>query len=279
VKQFFVLFLLLVPVQFATPLFAADDSGTGFLPAAHELFRPLLADPRELQYALRYSVPVSQKAVGKAAMGDYLGIYRWKLPWEAAYLQFSIGGGVFGRFDLAGTSNNFESVDFYANVPFDLRFGKWSVRLMPYHTSSHLGDDLLKDTGQTTTKHSWDNMRSLLSYDLNSWSRLYGGYTYAFQTHPGGLGRQSWQAGLETYSGWWCQQHAQTYWANDFQSWQRIQWNPIFNSQLGIKWVRTPQNNRGISTFIEFSAGHQPEGQFYLQRETVWTLGLKFDLS
>src|SRR4029077_10554992 len=116
-------------------------------------------------------------------MGDYLGLYRWALPWEAAYLQISIGGGTFGRFDLAGTSNSMESVDFFANIPIDLRFGKWSVRLMPYHTSSHLGDDFLKDTGQTTTKHSWDNMRSLLSYDLCSHLRLYGGYTYAFQTH------------------------------------------------------------------------------------------------
>src|SRR5882672_3311170 len=74
-----------------------DDAG--FLPPAHELFEPLQADPRELQYALRTVVPTSRHSLGEAAMGDYLGIYRWTMPWEDAYFQISVGGGVFGRFD------------------------------------------------------------------------------------------------------------------------------------------------------------------------------------
>jgi len=249
-----------------------------FFPNAHELFKPLRADPRELQYALRTLVPVSRKWLGEAAIGDYLGLVRWPLPWQNAKLQVSGGGGFFGRFDLSGTSNDMESADFYANLPLDLRVGKWSSRLMLYHTSSHLGDDYLKKTGLTTAKHSWDNLKWLLSYEPVDEVRFYGGYNYTFRTLPLGLGRNALQAGVECQTPWMAR-HWQYYWANDFQSWQRIQWNPWFNSQLGVRVQKSPSEARSVSFFLEFGTGHQPQGQFFLQQETHWGLGIKFDLS
>jgi hypothetical protein len=258
-------------------LTCADD--TGFFPPAHDLFKPLLADPRELQYALRMVVPVSKKVLGEASMGDYLGLYRWALAGDAMYVQISIGGGAFGRFDLAATSNAMQVADFYGNLPFDLRTGKWSFRFMPYHTSSHLGDDYLKATGLTTTKHAWDNLRWLVSYDAASFLRLYGGYTYIFRTHPEHLGRNAYQGGFETYSPWWGNKHARVYWANDLQSWERCDWHPTFYSQLGLRMVKDPQVGRGVSLFVEYATGRQPQGQFFQNSETHWSLGLKLDIT
>jgi hypothetical protein len=254
----------------------ADDNG--FLPRSHEVFKPLLADPRELQYAVRLVAPVGHKLFGEAAMGDYLGLYRWTQPDSNRAMQVSVGGGVFGRFDLAGTSNDMQSADFYANLPFDIRRGAWSGRFMLYHTSAHLGDDYLKTHGITTNKHAWDNLRLLVSNDLNPFLRGYAGYTYAFRTLPQHTGRSALQTGFECTSAWWANGHSQIYWANDFQSWERIAWNPAFNSQVGVRLAQDRQSGRALSLFLEFMTGAQPQGQFYLQKETHWNLGLKFDL-
>jgi hypothetical protein len=248
-----------------------------FLPPAHELFQPLLADPRELQYALRLAEPVSYRPLGEAAIGDYLGLYRWNLGDGRAF-QVSVGAAAFGRFDLSKKTDDLESVDYYGNLPFDYRDKRWSVRFMPYHTSSHLGDDYLKATGTVTEKHAWDNLKWLVSYEPLWCLRFYGGYNYVFRTVPGGIGRNAVQSGFEMQSRWFAN-HIRYYWANDLQSWERVQWNPMFNSQAGCTFVNKPGDARAISLFLEYSTGKQPEGQFFLQQETLWTLGLKFQLS
>jgi hypothetical protein len=150
---------------------------------------------------------------------------------------------------------------------------------MIYHTSSHLGDDYIADSGRTPTKHAWDNLRWLASYDTNPHLRLYAGYNYAFRVLPGHQGRNSLQGGFETYSDFWAKGHAQTYWANDFQTFERADWNPMFSSQLGIKFVKAPTESRGMALFMEFMTGRQPHGQFFMEEETRWNLGIKFDLS
>jgi len=249
-----------------------------WLPPAHELFLPLRADLRELQYALRAITPVSHKPLGEAALGDSLGLYRWSLG-NGQYFQVSVGGGVFGRFDLSSKTNDLESVDYYGNLPFDYRNGPLSIRFMPYHTSSHLGDDYLKDRGIVTEKHAWDNLKWLVSYTPISFLRLYGGYDYVFRTLPGGIGRNALQSGFEVQSRWFNDHHVQYYWANDLQSWQRVGWNPMFNSQAGVTFANKPDDARAVSFFIEYGAGKQPQGQFYLQNESHWDLGLKFHLT
>jgi hypothetical protein len=251
-------------------LYAAEGQ---FFPTAHELFEPLRADPRELQYALRLVVPVSHKVFGEAAVGDYFGLYRWSLD-EGRAVQVGVGGGAFGRFDLTAKTNDMQVADYYGNVPFDFRSGRWSARFLIYHTSSHLGDDFLSSTGQRTSKHSWDNLRWLLSFEPTSAWRLYGGYTYVFRSLPGS-GRSALQGGLEWQSAYLAKNHVQLYWANDFQSWERTGWNPMFNSQAGVTFVNKPEDRRGISLFVEFETGRQPHGQFYLQQETHWGAGVK----
>src|SRR6266849_964573 len=80
----------------------ADDATpmrTGLFTDAKEVFRPLIADPREIQLSLKAMQRVSHKLNGEAAIGDYFGLYRWALPPSDSYLQWSVAGGAFGRFD------------------------------------------------------------------------------------------------------------------------------------------------------------------------------------
>jgi hypothetical protein len=260
------------------PILAAEASDAGWFPPAHDVFKPLIADPRELQFAVRLVMPVGHKNKGEAAVGDYFGVYRVNMSGTDNLFQVSVGGGAFGRFDLSSQSNELLVADYNANLPFDFRFTQWSFRFMPYHTSSHLGDDYLNKTGGTTSKHTWDHLKWLGSYDWTSMLRLYGGYTFVFRTLPKD-DRSALQGGTELTSRWSSKYHCRSYWANDLQVWQRTEWAPTYSSQAGITFSKSAQERRGMSVFVEFMTGPQPYGQFYENKETRWNLGVRFHLT
>src|SRR4029077_15726356 len=151
-----------------------------------------------------------------------------------------IAGGIFSRFDLVSEQKDFEVIDFTANMPIDLRIGRWSMRVMPYHISSHLGDDYIKRHGVTPEKYTFDSFKWLTAYEPWNWMRLYGGFNYVIRNEFTDLGRYAVQSGLEWTSPPFGRGHAQFYWATDFQSWERVGWNPTVNTQLGVHIARHP---------------------------------------
>lgn len=250
---------------------------TEMAPQSGELFAPLLGDPRELHFALRMGFLPDNATSAEVAVGHYYGIYRWALP-ETGAMQLNIGGGIFPRFNFSG-NRDLQIIDFYANLPLDIRSGKWSGRLMLYHVSSHLGDDYIRTSGRVAESNSWNSLRSLLSYDANPGLRLYGGYTYHLQVHPPEQKSRAYQSGFEVRFNIFGKSNAQAYWANDCQWWERTGNKAQFNSQLGVKTGLKPSSGRGIYYFIEYTTGPQYYGQFFLREETRVTLGLHFAIS
>jgi hypothetical protein len=250
----------------------------GFLANAKEVFRPLLADPRELQFALRLTMPVSHRPKGEIAAGDYFGLYRWTLPWTASYVQWSVGGGVVSRFDMDSIEKSNEVLDYSVYMPLDVRVGKWSSRLAPYHISSHLGDDFIKETGVVPEKYSFDAVKWLFAYEPLQNLRFYGGFHAALRNRTVDLGRYTLQAGGEWRSGWWAGGHAQTFLANDFQSWERVGWNPENTTQCGVRFAHDPLEKQAIALFTEYGTGVMAYGQLFQRRESHWVLGIRFEL-
>ncbi|HVO33358.1 MAG TPA: DUF1207 domain-containing protein, partial [Elusimicrobiota bacterium] len=271
---------LVLALACAAPASAELDHPTpaGFLADAHDVFPSLVADPRELQFALRLAMPVQHTAKGEISAGDYFGLYRWQLPWEDSYLQWSIGGNVTGRFDLVDETKDNEVDDFDASMPIDVRVGRWSTRILPYHVSSHLGDDYIKRTGILPQKYSFDSFKWFVAYEPLRALRLYAGYHFVIRNETTNLGHYALQGGVEWRSGWWGDQHAQTYWATDVQSWERVAWNPSVTSQLGVRLAHDSTQRQAVCPFVEFSSGHMTPGQFFNREETRWVLGLRFEL-
>lgn len=247
-----------------------------FFPSAHEIFIPLRADPRELQYGIKAVAPVGESSIGEAAMGDYFGVSRWNLTPNVP-IQFSVGGGIFGRFNIEARTNDLEVADFYANLPLDIRNGRWSGRFMLYHTSSHLGDDYIVRTGVPVVKHAWDILRILNSFEWTPNVRMYGGYSYIFRTLPSDR-RNTFQAGLELQTGLKAK-HWRYFWATDFQSWERVDWNPMVNTQLGITWTPSELSPRTATFYVEYGTGRMPHGQFYKRSESRWTMGVRLTIA
>ncbi|MFA5976264.1 MAG: DUF1207 domain-containing protein [Elusimicrobiota bacterium] len=268
---------VLLALVLTIPCFSAAGYETQSFPTAHELFSPLQADPAEPHFGFQLGFPVSHTAIARIDIGDYLGLYRWALD-DVGVLQLNVGGAINTRFD-ATSSHNLQVVDFYGNVPLDLRIKWFSLRSMFYHDSSHLGDDYLRENNLVGQSNSWEAWRETLSVQVYKALRFYGGYQQAIHTKPNWSGRKAIQGGSELYFNTSEKSFWHSYWANDVQAWERSNWDVTWISQIGFKTGDAFSKGRGISYFVQFKMGPRYEGQFYQNKETIWGAGLKFVLS
>jgi hypothetical protein len=273
------LFILFSAIQliFTAHFAHADEPEYGLLAREPRAFPALEADPREVQLELRAMWPVGQSVQGEVILGEYLSLYKWRLPWQDAYIQWMAGGAVFSRFNLVEDTKDLKVSDYSANMPVDLRAGRWAMRLMPFHVSSHLGDDFIAATGRLPRKYSVDSIKMLASFEPTPAWRIYGGYQYIMRVVHEGYGRNVLQGGLEWHSPWgYRRERLQLYAAGDFQAWERTGWNPMLNIQSGLRVRRDAESRRSMSIFLEFGSGSRQHGQFYQEKETHWGAGLKF---
>jgi hypothetical protein len=249
-----------------------------FFTGRREVFHPLLADPREIQITGSY-YRLHGDNVADVALGHSWGMARWSTinRWR---LQWNIEGMAYSRFKLSGAVNQFDTVDFFAQLPLEWRRDALSGRAMIFHQSSHLGDDYIRRTGNLGFRYSIDGVRGHLSYDLFRGLRLYGGPTYLLHTVPS-PDRWMLQTGVEL-SGPALYPFGRSfpsflYVASDLQSRQNVRWNPSSRTIAGLR-VRFRDQPRAVRFQVGYFDGHSPYGQFFREREHYSDVSLAFEL-
>jgi hypothetical protein len=249
-------------------------------PRPNEIFPLLIADPRHIQIAASYYRLAGQNT-SDIALGHSWGLTRWRAGalqdwlWEAdvegmAYSRFQIGGGV----------NQFETVDFFLNIPVTVRRGDVSFKGTLYHESSHLGDDYIRRTRNTGFRSSNEGIRLQAALEPRRWSRLYAGTTYLFHDIPV-VKPWALQTGFEFFSDdltWSKRARTRVFVAQDFQSHQNVRWNVDSHTVAGVKLNFHESLTRAMRFQLGYFDGHSPFGQFYTQRTHYFDLSIAFEL-
>lgn len=255
----------LLLLLFAAPAAAAPR----WFPPAKEIFPPLAADPEQPAYILRMTFPVGMTRIGEAGMGDWFGLARWTTA-RGTDVQLGAFGGARLRFDLNVPTSDFLVGDYTGGLPFDVRFSeRWSLRAMYWHTSSHLGDDYLKNTGARTVKSVTDDLRVVAALRPVRPVRLYAGYGYAMKNLPN-EDKNRVQAGAEWFSRrgpWWA--------ALDVSAAGRAKWNPGVTARAG---VRAKGERGGTGVFLEYFSGRRPYLQDRREPEDHLSIGFLFEI-
>jgi len=263
--------VLSVPVQAA--------QGYSVFPRPYELFSRLLADPRQIQIAAYYYRQDGDDTAD-VALGHSWGLTRWQTgdqsPWN---WQWSVEGMAYSRFRLNGGVNEFQTIDFFANLPLELRREKVSGKFMLFHESSHLGDDYIRHTGDQGFRYSLDGLKALASYEPAAALRIYAGGFYLLHTVPSPH-RPGLQAGLELKSpdrklfskAPYC-----LYLGQDIQSRASVSWNTSYRTVFGVR-LGLQEQRRFMRVHLGHYAGRSPFGQFFRRQENHWDLGVSFDL-
>jgi hypothetical protein len=169
--------------------------GGVFLPK-DDVFRPLLADPKEPRFSASYQrmrfeergIPGQRSGdtvdVGTIGAGGTFGLAGMRQQRECNGVQLGVFGAIFSQFNLDSSSSDLINSDFLGGVPLTFRWGPISGRGRFYHQSSHLGDEFLLDNPDVDRVNlSYEAIDGVLSLDAGP-LRLYGGGGYLIRTDP-----------------------------------------------------------------------------------------------
>ena len=261
----------------------ALSAQVAFLPG-ESAFRPLLADPREAQYLMRY-MHGSGRARGEVAFGDTFGLVR---AGNIRSVQFGLQASVYTRFNRDVNSVGFLDVntaDYAIFFPFDLHQKPVGLRVGFGHLSSHFGESeaqrriafggaLLFDRAFLYRR---DFIRSLVSFDATDAVRVYVGGSYGVHLTPK-RPRGSGQVGAELLStpqplG---RLHRQWYVAVDLQSWAEANWALNANLQAGVRMSR-PGSSRRLRVALDVYHGRSLQRILAQDHERYESVGLYFE--
>jgi hypothetical protein len=248
-----------------------------------DVFRPLLADPKQPQFQASYqSVALRESRnanlnAGFVGFGETFGLWTRRQEEGCDGLQLSVFGAVFSQFNLDARSKDLINSDFQLGVPLTWREGSFSIRARLYHQSSHLGDEFLLNNPQVPrVNYSFEEADAVGSFEYR-WVRIYGGGGYILHREPEiKRGKTQWgvefrgSRGLSFISG-----NPILVGAADFKSFEQLGWNVNGNIVGGLEWY-SPQATRRVRVLVNYYRGFNPYGQFFSQKIETIGIGLYF---
>jgi hypothetical protein len=213
-------------------------------------------------------------------------------------LETSIGGtvGLF-RFEPAGSSWKFQTdifgvvhtrlspedvtvADYRFGLPFTFQWNWWHGKFGYEHTSSHIGDRLIRATGAQVFTHAKDEVVAGLGRWLfDDTLRIYGNIAYAFfDLNPDRVkGPFRGDVGFEWYSRKATGFAGTPFLAGNVEFRQDQSYEPNYTIQAGWMWRNPYQRFGSFRLFAEYYRGGSPYGQFYRTKENFAAFGIAFD--
>ncbi len=265
-----------IPGPTGVSLFPGDD-----------LFRPLIADPKESTFfasLLGGSSPSRGSRTGSVGIGATVAIVRWAGPGPHDGLEFGLGGGVFAQFDLTRKSHDLINADYVIGLPIALRRGPYAVRFRVYHQSSHLGDEFVENRVTDRLNLSFEALELLVSRDFGP-VRGYAGGEYRFNRNPqDSLEHGVLHTGVEyrypsplvRMGGWGALRPVI---ALDAQSFEYRDWRLGWSGRAGVELgplSGAGRSGRTVRFMFELYDGPNPYGQFFAEGVTSVGFGAHF---
>lgn len=244
-----------------------------WLPEDPILFKPLIADPRCIQYSAgwRFDDQVLDKNVIDVSYGDTLGIYRWMDMWPwGGDLQLNIEGALWAVFEPLRESAPLVNADYYVGFPLEYAIDRWQFRLRGFHISSHIGDEFLLDHRHFHRKNpSAEYLDFFISHDLTNEIRIYGGLGYILSDDESFPEKRFYQAlGSEVHAhslgfNWYAQQlYGQPFMGIHLRGNGRFKHHVDLTYVAGYEFGKTSGMQRMVRFYAEYHDGYSVEGQF-----------------
>ena len=258
----------------------AAAASVDLFPRPNEIFPLLIADPRHIQLSASY-YRLDGQNTSDIALGHSWGLTRWRTGALQGWLwESDLEGMAYSRFKIGGGVNEFETVDFFANLPVTVRRGDVSFKGTIFHESSHLGDDYIRETGNSGFRYSNEGARLQAAFEPRHGARAYSGADYLLHDVPSAK-RWALQGGLELFTDdlhWSREARTQLFLAQDLQWHQYVQWNADSHTVAGVKIHFRESPSRAMRVQVGYFTGHSPFGQFYTRREHYADVSVAFEL-
>ena len=242
-----------------------------------DLFRPLIADPKQPQFFVSISsfrssgVRYTMASVG---FGETFGLYRFFGTHEGDGLQLSVEGALFAQFNLDASSYDLINADYTIGIPVTYRYGDNSFRFRMYHQSSHLGDEFLQSKNPPERVNlSYEAIELIYSREWRGW-RVYGGGEYLIHKEPSDLKPMGAHWGIE-YRG--CKPlvwNGRLIRGVAMKSFEEHNCSIDTSVKAGLEFGHPNPGQRRLRLMAEWYKGFNPYGQFYNNSVEYYGLGV-----
>jgi len=240
-----------------------------------DLFRPLLADPKQSQFFVsinNFESSGVRYTMASVGFGETFGLYRFFGSREGDGLQLSVEGALFAQFNLDTSSFDLLNADYTIGIPFTYRYGDNSLRFRVYHQSSHLGDELLLSTNHPERVNlSYEAIELIYSRDWRDW-RVYGGGEYLIHNDPGDLKPLSAHWGIEYHGSKPLLWNGRPIVGVDMKSFEEHNWDIDTSVKAGLEFGHPNPGQRRLRLMASWYKGFDPRGQFYINKVEYYGL-------
>lgn len=259
-----------------------------WLPEDGVLFRPFIADPREVAYSAGWRFgdqALNQQHVIDVSYGDALAIYRWFDigPW-CGDLQFEVEGASWAVFAPLAEDTPLLNNDYYIGFPLTYAIPGWQFRLRGYHISSHIGDEYLLLHPEFDRRNpSAEYLDFYASHDFTDEIRVYGGVGYVVrddETFPcrrffaeAGAEVRLFRLGFVNY----CNQvYGAPFFAMHFRDRGDDDRHIDATYVLGYEWGKLCGLLRNLRAYVQYHDGASPDGQFCREHTNYLSFRLSY---
>jgi hypothetical protein len=249
----------------------AGNEEWAFLPGT-PLFRPLIADPREPQTKI---IAYTSQTRFEGSVGAAFELLRYSPADESKWGWGLFGSGVI-LLDEQGATFPMQDGDWQAGMYISETSGSFSHRLEFVHQSSHLGDAL--QGIRQPIFYSRENFNYVLSFRPCETLRLNAGAGFWENIYP--VDKIFFASiGTEIYS-------PEIPFANSFlgaYATGHLRWKEEAGGtlnqtyQLGCRWRIGKDASKAVRLALVYVNGLSEFGQFYLQKDEHWGIGIYFD--
>jgi hypothetical protein len=242
-----------------------------------DLFRPLLADPKQPQFftSIRsFRSSGVQYTLASVGFGETFGLYRFFGSSEGDGLQLSVEGALFAQFNLSASSSDLINADYTIGIPVTYRHGDSSLRFRIYHQSSHIGDELLLSANPPNRVNlSYEALDLIYSREWRGW-RVYGGGEYLIHKEPADLKPMSAHWGIEYRGSKPLVWNGRPVCGVDMKSLEEHDWAIDTSVKAGIEFGHPNPGHRRLRLMAEWYKGYDPHGQFYNNKVNYYGMGV-----
>jgi hypothetical protein len=242
-----------------------------------DLFRPLIADPKQPQFFVsinRFKTSGVRYNMASTGFGETFGMYRFFGSREGDGLQLSVEGGLFAQFNLDTPSYDLINADYIIGIPGTYRNGDNSLRCRIYHQSSHLGDEFLQSVNPPERVNlSYEAIDFIYSREWCGW-RVYGGGEYLMHKEPDDLKPMSAHWGLEHRGSKPLVWNGRPIGGVDMKSFEEHNWAIDTSVKAGLEFGHPNPGQRRVRLMAEWYKGFDPRGQFYNNKVEYYGMGV-----
>lgn len=258
-----------------------------WLPEDPVLFRPLIADPREVTYSAgwRFDDQVLARNVIDVSFGDSVPFYRWcKIwPWDGE-MQIDLEGALWAVFDPLHESAPLINADYYGGLVLSYAIGEWAFRLRGYHISSHIGDEFLIDHPHFRRRNvSNEYIDFYVSCDWTDEIRLYSGIGYIVgEDSEFHIGRFFGAVGTEIrlhrlgFVDWCTHLYGEPFLGMHFRHNKSFKHHVDATYVLGYEWGKLCGLCRKVRLYMEYHDGYSLEGQFQKDATNYFSIRMSY---